>query len=170
MVREEKLVKDAEERAKRQAEEKARIEIEKVQAAAVAEQQRLKDIQLKEENERIKREIEKIYKSGIPVILIDRNIDSESYTAYIGGDNYEIGAYAADYLARKLNQKGNIIEIQGSLTTSPAVERSKGFNDALKKFPEIRNFHKFQSEYNHADAIFTDSLPLLFASDRKSVV
>lgn len=58
--REEKLVKDAEERAKRQAEEKARIEIEKVQAAAVAEQQRLKDIQLKEENERIKRENEEI--------------------------------------------------------------------------------------------------------------
>lgn len=118
------------------------------------------------EIEPIQHEIEKIYKSGIPVILIDRNIDSESYTAYIGGDNYEIGAYAADYLARKLNQKGNIIEIQGSLTTSPAVERSKGFNDALKKFPEIRNFHKFQSEYNHADAIFTDSLPLLFASHK----
>ena len=59
-MREEKLVKDAEERAKRQAEEKARIEIEKVQAAAVAEQQRLKDIQLREENERIKRENEEI--------------------------------------------------------------------------------------------------------------
>lgn len=58
--REEKLVKDAEERAKRQAEEKARIEIEKAQAAAAAEQQRLKDIQLKEENERIKRENEEI--------------------------------------------------------------------------------------------------------------
>lgn len=53
-------MKDAEERAKKQAEEKARIEIEKVQAAAIAEQKRLKDIQLMEENEKIKKENEEI--------------------------------------------------------------------------------------------------------------
>lgn len=58
--KEERLVKDAEERAKKQAEEKARIEIEKVQAAAIAEQKRLKDIQLMAENEKIKKENEEI--------------------------------------------------------------------------------------------------------------
>ena len=58
--REERLVKEAEERVKKQYEEETRIEIEKVQAAAIAEQQILKDLELKEENERIKRENEEM--------------------------------------------------------------------------------------------------------------
>lgn len=43
--------------------------------------------------------IETIYDAGIPVILIDRKVNTKKYTAFIGGDNYEIGKTAADYIA-----------------------------------------------------------------------
>ncbi len=105
----------------------------------------------------VQQAIEKVYQKGIPVILIDRRIDSENFTAYIGGNNYEIGEFAAEYIAGKLNFKGEVLEIQGALTTSPATERSKGFNDALNKYPNIKNVFKIHSFWT--DNIVSDSLP-----------
>lgn len=82
--------------------------------------------------------VEEIYKKGIPVILIDRTIGSDQYTAYIGGDNYEIGQTAADYIANQFDGKGEIIEIRFSLTISPSVGRQNGFREGLKKYPNLK--------------------------------
>lgn len=57
--------------------------------------------------------VTKAYKMGIPVILVDRKIDTEEYTAYIGADNYQIGKEAGLYTAGILNNKGNIVEMRG---------------------------------------------------------
>ncbi len=105
----------------------------------------------------IQKVIEEVYKKGIPVILIDRRIDSENYTAYIGGDNYEIGKFAAEYIGGKLDYKGNVLEIQGAMTMSAAVERSKGFNDALNNHTKLNNVYKIHSFWN--ENILSDSLP-----------
>ncbi|MFB6343500.1 substrate-binding domain-containing protein [Saccharicrinis sp. FJH62] len=105
----------------------------------------------------VQKAIEKVYQKGIPVILIDRRIDSESFTAYVGGDNYEIGQFAAEYIARKLNYTGKTLEIQGAQTISAAVERSKGFNDGLDKYPDLINVYKIHSFWN--EKIISDSLP-----------
>ena len=110
------------------------------------------------EIEPIQQALEKIYEKGIPVILVDRNIQSNKYTAYIGGSNYEIGQFAGEYIARNLNYTGNVLEIQGTQTTSPAIDRSKGFNDALKKYPQIKNVYKIQSIGAGGNTVF-DSLP-----------
>lgn len=75
--------------------------------------------------------IEEIYKSGIPVILVDRKTDSNNYTAFIGADNYEIGETAGRYIASKFGGNGNILEVQLEMTSSPAIERNKGFIDAI---------------------------------------
>ncbi|MBP8155912.1 MAG: substrate-binding domain-containing protein [Leadbetterella sp.] len=75
--------------------------------------------------------IEEIYKAGIPVILVDRKTDSEQYSAFIGADNYEIGRTAGKFLASQFKGRGNIIEVQLEMTSSPATERNRGFNDAI---------------------------------------
>ena len=81
--------------------------------------------------------VEEIYQSGTPVILIDRKTDSESYTAYIGADNYEIGKTAGEYIAGKFNGKGKILELQMAMSISPAVERNQGFRDAIAAYPDL---------------------------------
>ncbi len=92
--------------------------------------------------------IEKVFKQGIPVVLIDRLISSESYTAYIGGDNFQIGEEAGKYAAGLLNGKGKIVEITGLDGSSPAIERSNGFTDALKNYPEIEIVKSISGDWN----------------------
>lgn len=71
--------------------------------------------------------IKEAYESGIPVIVFDRNIHGDSYTAYIGVDNRGIGRAAAHY-ARHLAGKGaKVIEIYGLEGSTPATERRQGF-------------------------------------------
>lgn len=82
--------------------------------------------------------IEKAYDAGIPVILVDRKINSKKYTAYVGADNYEIGRKAGEYIADRLGGKGRIIEITGLRGSTPAVERHRGMMEALKAAPGVQ--------------------------------
>ena len=82
--------------------------------------------------------IDKAYDAGIPVILFDRKTDSRKYTAFIGADNYEAGHEIGYFIGQQLAGKGNIAEICGLQASSPAIERNRGFMDALKSYPNVK--------------------------------
>lgn len=114
--------------------------------------------------------IDRAYDKGIPVILFDRKSDSPKYTAYMGADNYDIGRSMGNYLASKLKGSGKVVEITGLKDSSPAIERHKGFVDALKKHPNIQllesrnanwlapsahqQMDSLMAHHNHIDAVF----------------
>lgn len=77
--------------------------------------------------------VEKSIKAGIPVLVVDRKIDGENYSAYLGADNIEIGRIAARYIISNSKGSGKIIEITGASGSSPAYERSLGFNQIITK-------------------------------------
>lgn len=81
--------------------------------------------------------IQKAYKAGIPVILFDRRIDSDDYTAYVGTDNFEIGYEAGLYIAGLLNGKGNVVEIRGWDKATAEIDRHDGFATAISRYPDI---------------------------------
>jgi signal transduction histidine kinase/DNA-binding response OmpR family regulator/ABC-type xylose transport system substrate-binding protein len=81
--------------------------------------------------------VEDAFKQGIPVIVIDRKINSSLYTAYIGANNYEIGILAGTYISEVINYKGKIMEIWGLRGSTPAIERSRGFKEVISKYPGI---------------------------------
>lgn len=81
--------------------------------------------------------VQKVFQKGIPVIIIDRNIEANDYTAFIGADNFEIGVAAGKYAVNLLKGKGEIIEIWGLKGSSPAIERHRGFVQEISKYPEI---------------------------------
>lgn len=82
--------------------------------------------------------IKEVYAKGVPVIIVDRNINAGSYTSFIGADNLEVGKLAASYIANYLNKHGNILEITGLKTSTPAQEREKGFFEEIKKYPGLQ--------------------------------
>ncbi|MDR2775625.1 MAG: substrate-binding domain-containing protein [Tannerella sp.] len=82
--------------------------------------------------------VEKVYSAGIPVVLVDRKIASDKYTAFIGADNVQIGQEVGHYVAKLLNGKGNVVEIRGLNGSSSDAERHRGFTDIIKNYPEIK--------------------------------
>ena len=81
--------------------------------------------------------VEKAYRQGIPVVVIDRKILSDKYTAFVGADNYEIGTDVGQYILNRLHGKGKVLEITGLEGSTPAMERHKGLTDVLKEEPGI---------------------------------
>lgn len=77
--------------------------------------------------------VEKAYRQGIPVVVIDRKILSDKYTAFVGADNYEIGKDVGQYILNRLHGKGKVLEITGLEGSTPAMERHKGLTDVLKE-------------------------------------
>ena len=81
--------------------------------------------------------IEKAMLEGIPVVLVDRKINSGRYTAFVGADNFQIGKEVGVYTANLLNGKGNVAEIRGLKGSTPDFERHSGFMSVVEKYPGI---------------------------------
>lgn len=82
--------------------------------------------------------VKRVYDSGIPVIVLDRSVEGDSYTTFIGADNREIGKAAGDYAVQLLGGKGSVVELKGLPGSPPAIDRSEGFHDAIKSHPDIK--------------------------------
>lgn len=82
--------------------------------------------------------IEKAYDKGIPVVLLSRTINSDKYTTFIHPKNTLIAKQAAKFIAKKLNNKGNVLILQHTPTSTPGIRRTKGFMDEIKNFPDIK--------------------------------
>ena len=71
------------------------------------------------------------YDAGIPVIVLDRKIEGDKYTCFIGADNVKIGREAGKYLVEALGGKGEIVELKGLMTSTPGQERHNGFMEGI---------------------------------------
>lgn len=109
--------------------------------------------------------VEKAYDLGIPVIVVDRKILSDKYTAYIGADNYEIGKAVGSYIAALLDGVGKVVEIQGLQGSTSAIDRHQGFVSALSHYPNIKLLQSRDAGWLHAEAaVEMDSLLLHHAA------
>lgn len=71
--------------------------------------------------------VEDAFDAGIPVIVVDRNVHGEKYTAFISADNQQVGLLQARYVRDRLKRGQKVIEIMGLTGSTPSVERHKGF-------------------------------------------
>lgn len=82
----------------------------------------------------------------IPVILSDRAVDVKDdslWVSFMGSDFVEEGRRAGTWLVEYLNKKGvkgevNIVELQGTVGSAPAIDRKKGFEEILKSHPNLK--------------------------------
>ena len=76
--------------------------------------------------------------SGIPVVVMDSGLKSDQYTSFVATDNFKGGQMAGEYMAKLLNEQGNVILLRYAVGSSSTEEREKGFLDALAKFPRLK--------------------------------
>ncbi len=85
--------------------------------------------------------VRRAFESKIPVIVLDREIEGDTYTTFIGANNREIGKAAGEFAGKLLGGKGDVIEIKGLPGSTPARDRSDGFREAIAAFPGIKIIH-----------------------------
>ena len=121
--------------------------------------------------------IEKAYKAGIPVVVVDRRIFSDQFTAFVGADNYLVGKNAGEYANILLNGKGNILEIGFGPTTSPSIGRHSGFYDVVSKYAGLhymeylnKNWKAFEWEKQLRKRLQTNgsAIDLIFVHNDRS--
>ncbi len=78
----------------------------------------------------------------IPVVLLDRTIDTKDQSLYltaVGSDTVHEGKVAGDFLVKEVGDKTcNVVELQGTVGSSPAINRKKGFEDAIAGHDNIK--------------------------------
>jgi len=94
--------------------------------------------------------IEKVYRSGIPVVVVDRRTNHKDYTAFIGAENFEVGQNAGRYAVSMLKGEGKVMEVTGLPDASPVIDRHNGFMDIISHYPGIRFVKKIDGYWTEA--------------------
>jgi ribose transport system substrate-binding protein len=82
--------------------------------------------------------VSRVYKSGIPVIELDRKTNGDDYTSFVGGDNEKIAEQAGAYAKKLLPDGGEVAILEGLPSSSPAIERLDGFKKGIADDPKLK--------------------------------
>ncbi len=97
--------------------------------------------------------LKEIKQANIPVVLVDRGVkvsDESLYATLIASDFVEEGRRAAEWLTKKLNGKGNIVELEGTVGAAPAIDRKKGFHEVIEKQPGMKILRSQSGDFTRA--------------------
>ncbi len=97
--------------------------------------------------------LKEIKEAGIPVILTDRAIDSTDeslYATFIGSDFVEEGRRAAEWVVKATGGKANIAELTGTPGSAPAIDRKKGFEKVISRYPDIKIIKSQSGDFTRA--------------------
>lgn len=91
--------------------------------------------------------------AGIPIVLLDRRADvsEDLYTTFIGSDFIEEGKMAAQEMAKLLDGKGKIVELEGTVGASAATDRKTGFDEEMAaSYPDIEIVESQTGDFTRA--------------------
>lgn len=85
--------------------------------------------------------VTRAYRAGIPVIVADRRVPGDEWTAFIGGDNYKVGRLMAQWVIGKASDKGSkakgkpfvVLEVAGLPGSTPATLRHRGMMEGIEE-------------------------------------
>lgn len=97
--------------------------------------------------------LREIKAAGIPVVLSDRAVDvtdDSLYVTFIGSDFVEEGRRAANWLIKATGGKAIIAELQGTPGSAPAIDRKKGFEETIAKYPDMKIVKSQSGDFTRA--------------------
>ena len=99
--------------------------------------------------------VQQVHGKGVYVTVVDRGLTDESgQDAYVAGDNTAFGKVPAEFIAKKLGGKGDIVALRGIATTLD-TERMDAFNSVMKNYPGIHLLDAKYANWNRDDAFKT---------------
>lgn len=103
--------------------------------------------------------VTKAYKLGIPVIVADRKVIGDEYTAAISGDNKQVGELLGNYVVEAFKDGGKVVEFLGLPDASPTITRHEPFAKIINKAENIELVASIHAnwQWNEAEQIM-DSL------------
>ncbi len=97
--------------------------------------------------------VEKAIAAGIPVIGSNTRVSTDKLTAYVGNNDVLAGEMQTQYVVDKLGGKGNVVVIEGPIGQSAQIERRKGMENILKKYPDIKILDMKPGNWSRAEAM-----------------
>ncbi len=97
--------------------------------------------------------VEQAVAAKIPVIDLNRRVNSDKYTIRIGSDDVQVGAKIAEFIVSKLNGKGNIVMLRGQAGASVCIQREQGFMSVIQKYPGIKVLANMTCKHQRAEGM-----------------
>jgi ribose transport system substrate-binding protein len=97
--------------------------------------------------------VEKINDAGIPVTNITDRVAGGKLVAYVGADDYNIALSTGRALLKALGGKGNVVILEGVKGSLTSTDRVRGFNDAIKEFPNVQLLASQPGNYQRLQAL-----------------
>ena len=101
--------------------------------------------------------VAKAFDRGIPVILLDRKVNGDKYTMWIGGNNEKIGERAGEYVAKWAKDNdlkpAQVLEIRGKEGSTPTKERGDGFRKGIASNPNVKIVGNLTAEWLREKAV-----------------
>ena len=91
------------------------------------------------ETEEVKPAVSRAYQAGIPVIVADRRVSGDEWTAFVGGDNVRVGELMADWILQKqraMQRPIHVLEVTGLPNSAPTILRHRGMMAQLQTYAE----------------------------------
>lgn len=107
--------------------------------------------------------VDEVMARGIPVVIFDRNVVGDNYTAFQGAHNDSIGYQAAQYTRSLAGPDARVIEIFGNPGSTPAQERHNGFKAGMGLYPDMKLVASGHGDWDYGKANdVADSLLALY--------
>jgi ribose transport system substrate-binding protein len=97
--------------------------------------------------------IQKINGAKIPTVNITDRAETGSFVTFVGADDHAIGLETARVLLKAIGGKGNVIILEGVRGSITNVDRTRGFNDAIKEFPGVKLLASQPANYQRLNAL-----------------
>jgi ABC-type sugar transport system substrate-binding protein len=114
--------------------------------------------------------IQAVTDAGIPVVTVDRAVSGATTLGHVGADNVRGGEIQGEYLLSILPDGGQVIELQGTVGASPAIDRSAGFNAAIAANPAIEVVFQQTAGFNRDEGLTVTEQALQANSEVDAIV
>jgi ribose transport system substrate-binding protein len=97
--------------------------------------------------------VAKMNAANIPVVNITDRAEKGTFVTFVGSNDYQLGLQTGRYLLKALGGKGNIVILEGVRGVITNADRMRGFNDALKEFPNAKLLASQPGNYQRLQAL-----------------